>query len=55
MRGERIAPWGERGRSEQEHEGKRVDSTVNRSRFQGNEGGQARRASLEQVEGGMSG
>ena len=30
-------------------------STVNEGRFPGGKGGQARRASLEQVEGGMSG
>ena len=46
---------GERGGSEREHEEKRVDSTVNEGRFQGGKGGQARRASLEQVEGSMSG
>ena len=33
----------------------RVDSMVNKGRFQGGKGGQARRASLEQVEGSMSG
>ena len=33
----------------------KVDSTVNEGRFQGGQGGQARRASLEQVEGSMSG
>ena len=41
--------------SEREHGGKRVDSTVNEGRFQGGQGGQARSASLEQVEGSMSG
>ena len=50
----RAAPWRERGRSEQEHEEERMDSTVKEGRFQ-EEGGQARRASLEQVEGSMSG
>ena len=45
----------ERGGSEREHEEKRVDSTVNEGRFQGGQGGQARRASLEQVEGSISG
>ena len=44
----------ERG-SEREHGVERVDSTVNEGRFQGGKGGQARRASLEQVEGSMSG
>ena len=33
----------------------RVDFTVNDGRFQGGKGGQARRASLEEVEGSMSG
>ena len=32
-----------------------MDSTVNEGRFQGGKGGQARRASLEEVEGSMSG
>ena len=32
-----------------------MDSTVNQGRFQGGEGGQARRAFLEEVEGSMSG
>ena len=41
--------WG----SEREHGVERVDSTVKEGRFQG-EGGQARRASLEEVEGSMS-
>ena len=44
-----------RGGSEREHGEERVDSTVNEGRFQGGQGGQARRASLEQVEGSMSG
>ena len=44
-----------RGGSEREHEVERVDSTVNKGRFQGGKGGQARRASLEEVEGSMSG
>ena len=44
----------ERG-SEREHGVGRVDSTVKEERFQGGQGGQARRASLEQVEGSMSG
>ena len=38
--------------SEREHGVERLDSTVKEGRFQG---GQARRASLEQVEGSMSG
>ena len=44
----------ERG-SEREHGVERVDSTIKEGRFQGGNGGQARRASLEQVEGSMSG
>ena len=40
---------------EREHGQERVDSTVNEGRFQGEQGGQATRASLEQVEGSMSG
>ena len=43
------------GRSEREHGEERVDSTVKEGRFQGGQGAQARRASLEQVEGSMSG
>ena len=45
----------ERGGSEREHGEERVDSAVKEGRFQGGKGGQARRASLEQVEGSMSG
>ena len=45
----------EREGSEQEHGVERVDSTVNKEKFQGGKGGQARRASLEDVEGNMSG
>ena len=44
-----------RGRSEREHGVGRVDSTVKEGRFQKGTRGQARRASLEQVEGSMSG
>ena len=51
----RATPWRERGGSKQEHGGERVDSIVKEGRFQGGKGGQARRASLEQVEGSMSG
>ena len=51
----RAAPWRERGGSEREHGVGRVDSTVNKGRLQGGQGGQATRASLEQVEGSMSG
>ena len=45
----------ERGGLEREHGVERVDSTVKEGRFQGGQGGQARKASLEQVEGSMSG
>ena len=46
----------ERGGSEREHGVERVDSTVNEGRFRGGQGGQATtKASLEQVEGSMSG
>ena len=44
-----------KGGSEQEHGEERVDSTVKEGIFQGGQGGQTRRASLEQVEGSMSG
>ena len=43
------------GGSEREHGVERVDSTVKEGRLQGGEGGQATRASLEDVEGSMSG
>ena len=46
---------GNRGGSEWEHEEERVDSTVKEGKFQGGEGGQTRKASLEEVEGSMSG
>ena len=51
----RAAPWRVRGGSEREHGLGRVDSTVKEDRFQGKKGGQARKGSLEQVEGSMSG
>ena len=44
-----------RGGSEREHEEERVDTTVNEGRFQGGNGGQARRASQGDLEGSMSG
>ena len=44
----------EREGSEQEHENKRVDSTVKEGTFQGSEGRQARRASLVEVERSMN-
>ena len=50
----RAAIWRVRGGSEREHGVERVDSTVNEGRFQGGNGDQARRASLEQVEGSIS-
>ena len=59
IRGERVKVGesrtlaSDRG-SEREHGVKRVDSTVNEGRFQVGKEGQARRASLEQVEGSMS-
>ena len=43
------------GESEREHGGERVDSTVKEGRFQGVKGRQARKASLEEIEGSMSG
>ena len=61
MRGERVEVGEsrtlarERGRSEREHGVERVDSTVNEGRFQGGQGGQARKATLGEVEGSMSG
>ena len=45
----------ERGKSEREHGEERADSTVKEGRFQGGQGGQAKRASLEQVEVSISG
>ena len=51
--GQSLTLMRERGRSEREHEEERVDSTVKDGRFQGE--GQARRASLGEVEGSMSG
>ncbi len=51
----RAPPWRGRGRLEREYGVERVDSTVKEGRFQGGKGGQATRASLEQVEGSMSG
>ena len=60
MRGERVkmgesrALTRERG-SEREHGVERADSTVKEGRFQGGKEGQARRASLGEVEGSKSG
>ena len=53
--GGREPHLGESEGSEREHREERVDSTVKEGRFQGGQGGQATRASLEQVEGSMSG
>ena len=60
MRGERVkvgesSTLARDGGSEREHGVERVDSTVKEGRFQGEKGGQDRRASLEEVEGSMSG
>ena len=60
MRGEKVKVGETRtlareGRSEREHGEGRVDYTMKEGRFQGGQGGQATRASLEQVEGSMSG
>ena len=52
---ERVAPWRVKGVSEREHGEERVDPTVKDGRFQGGQGGQARRAFLGEVEGSMSG
>ena len=53
--GGREPHLGERGGSEREHGEERVDSTVKEGRLQGGMGGQAKRASLKQIEGSMSG
>ena len=63
MRGERVkvgesrtlARERERERSEREHDEKRVYYTMKEGRFQKEKGGQARRASLGEAEGSMSG
>ena len=51
----RAASWRERGESEREHGVERMNFTVNEGRLQGGKGGKARRASLIEVEGSMSG
>ena len=51
----RGAPWRERRGSGREHGVERVDSTMKEGRFKEKKGEHARRASLEQVEGSMSG
>ena len=53
--GGRESQLDERGGSEREHGVERVEFTVKQGRFQGGKGGQARKASLEQVERSMSG
>ena len=53
--GEPEPHLGERGGSERKDGEERVDSTMKECRFRGRKGGQARRASLEEVEGNMSG
>ena len=53
--GKREPHLGERGGSEREHVEKRVDSIVKEGGFQKGERGQARRASLREVKGSMSG
>ena len=56
MRGERVkVRLRERGRLEQEHGEERMDYTVKEGRFKGEMGGHARRASLGEVQGSMSG
>ena len=51
----RAAPWRESEESEREHDKERVDPTVKVGRFQTGKGGQARRASLGEVDTGISG
>ena len=53
--GEREPHLGERRGSEREHGEERVDSRVKEGKFQGEERGEATRASLGEVEGSMSG
>ena len=53
--GEESQGGRERGGSEREHGVERVESTLNEGRFQGGQGGQARRESLQKVEGSISG
>ena len=53
--GEQKSQLMEREGSEREHGKESIESTVNEGRFQGGEGGQARRASLGEVKGSMSG
>ena len=51
----RASPWREKRGSQREHGKEIVGSTVKDGRLQGRKGGKARRASLEEVEGSMSG
>ena len=53
--GESLTLARERGGSEREHREERVDYTVKEGRFREGKGEQARRASLGDVEEGMSG
>ena len=50
-----MQPCRERGRSGRERGEERVDYTVKEGRFQGGDGWQARKATLGEVEGSMSG
>ena len=51
----RAAPWQERGGSEREHEEKGWTPQLTKADSKEEKGGQARRASLGEEEGGMSG
>ena len=53
--GKREPHFANRKMSEREHGKERVNSTEKEGRFQRGKGGQAKRASLEEVEGNMSG
>ena len=50
----RATPWRGIGGSEREHGEERVNSYFKKSRFQGGEGGQAKRRSLGEVRESMS-
>ena len=52
--GEQEPHFGERARDQSGRMKKRVDSSVKEGRFQGGKGRQAKRISLEEVEGNMS-
>ena len=51
----RAAPWRVKGGLERKYGEEGVDSTVKEGRFQGGEGGQARRVSVGEVQEWMSG